>query len=87
MLLNSLMASLGYDAVNLSGPLAAILVLGLVQGAYASEIFRAAIQAIPYGQIESAKAFGLHGFGCSAASRCRSWRRMRWPGWPTCGST
>ena len=63
MLLNSLMATLGYDAVNVSGPLAAIVVLGLVQGAYASEIFRAAIQAIPFGQIEAAKAFGLHGFG------------------------
>lgn len=36
---------------------------GAGAGAYASEIFRAAIQAIPYGQIESAKAFGLHGFG------------------------
>src|SRR3989344_1757756 len=62
MLLNALMATLGYDAVNVSGPLAAIVVLGLVQGAYASEIFRAAIQAIPFGQIEAAKAFGLHGF-------------------------
>lgn len=32
MLLNSLMEGLGYGAVNVSGPLAAILVLGLVQG-------------------------------------------------------
>lgn len=47
MLLNALMARMGYDALDVSGPLAAILVLGLVQGAYASEIFRAAIQAIP----------------------------------------
>ena len=63
MLLNSLMTQLGYGVVNVSGPLAAIVVLGLVQGAYASEIFRAAIQAIPFGQIEAAKAFGLNGFG------------------------
>ena len=35
------------EQVNISGPLVAILVLGLVQGAYASEIFRAAILAIP----------------------------------------
>ena len=62
MLLNALLAHLGYDPLDLSGPLAAILVLGLVQGAYASEIFRAAIQAIPFGQIEAGKAFGLHGF-------------------------
>jgi polar amino acid transport system permease protein len=63
MLLNSLMAQMGYGVLNVSGPLAAILVLGLVQGAYASEIFRAAIQAIPFGQIEAARAFGLSGFG------------------------
>ncbi|KPA91137.1 amino acid ABC transporter membrane protein 1, PAAT family [Pseudomonas asplenii] len=61
MLLNSLLAHFGQAAVNVSGPLAAILVLGLVQGAYASEIFRAAIQAIPYGQIEAARAYGLTG--------------------------
>ena len=62
MLLNALLAHLGQPPLDLSGPLAAILVLGLVQGAYASEIFRAAIQAIPFGQIEAGKAFGLHGF-------------------------
>ncbi len=62
MLLNALLAQFGHDAMNVSGPLAAVLVLGLVQGAYASEIFRAAIQAIPYGQIEAARAFGLSGF-------------------------
>ena len=63
MLLNALMAHMGYDAIDVSGPLAAILVLGLVQGAYASEIFRAAIQAIPFGLIEAGRAFGLSGFG------------------------
>lgn len=62
MLLNTLMEHLGYGPLDVSGPLAAILVLGLVQGAYASEIFRAAIQAIPFGQIEAARAFGLTGF-------------------------
>jgi polar amino acid transport system permease protein len=61
--LNALMLWLGFEQVNISGPLVAILVLGLVQGAYASEIFRAAILAIPHGQIEAARAFGLSGFG------------------------
>ncbi|MCY1379446.1 Arginine ABC transporter permease protein ArtQ [compost metagenome] len=32
-----------------------------MQGAYAAEIFRAAIQAVPYGQIEAARAFGMRG--------------------------
>jgi polar amino acid transport system permease protein len=61
--LNALMLWAGYSEVDVSGPLVAILVLGLVQGAYASEIFRAAILAIPHGQIEAARAFGLNGFG------------------------
>jgi polar amino acid transport system permease protein len=38
---------------------AAVLVLGFVQGAYATEVLRAAMQAIPLGQIEAAKAFGM----------------------------
>ncbi|WP_166358662.1 ABC transporter permease [Pseudomonas akapageensis] len=60
--LNSLLAWAGYSSVNVSGAVVAVLVLGLVQGAYASEIFRAAILAIPHGQIEAARAFGLNGF-------------------------
>lgn len=60
--LNQLFAWLGYDALRLNGMAVAIAVLGLVQGAYASEIFRGAIQAIPYGQIEAARAYGMHGW-------------------------
>jgi polar amino acid transport system permease protein len=61
--LNAALAWAGYGRVDVSGPLVAILVLGLVQGAYASEIFRAAILAIPHGHIEAGRAFGLSGFG------------------------
>ncbi|KAF1057174.1 MAG: Octopine transport system permease protein OccQ [Pseudomonas citronellolis] len=61
--LNQLFAWLGYGELKLNGMMVAIAVLGLVQGAYASEIFRGAIQAIPYGQIEAARAYGMHGFG------------------------
>ena len=39
-----------------------ILALGLVQGAYQTEVFRGAIQAVPAGQWEAARAIGL-GFG------------------------
>jgi polar amino acid transport system permease protein len=52
----------GYGPVNVNGTLAAILVLGFVQGAYSTEVLRGAIQAIPTGQIESAKAFGMSPF-------------------------
>lgn len=53
----------GFAPMNINGELVAIVVLGMVQGAYASEIFRAAILAIPHGQIEAARAFGLSGSG------------------------
>ncbi len=33
--------------------------LGFVQGAYSTEVLRAAIKAIPLGQIEAAKAYGM----------------------------
>jgi polar amino acid transport system permease protein len=35
------------------------LALGLAFGAYASEVFRGALQAVPRGQIEAARAFGM----------------------------
>jgi polar amino acid transport system permease protein len=38
---------------------AAILALSLFEGAYASEIFRAGILAVPKGQIEAARSLGL----------------------------
>ena len=61
--LNDIVESLGYDSdeVGISGFAAAIIVLGLVQGAYASEILRGAVLAIPRGQVEAAQAFGLQG--------------------------
>lgn len=59
--LNATMARLGFENVNISGFAAATVVLGLVQGAYASEILRAAVLAVPRGQVEAAKVYGLHG--------------------------
>jgi polar amino acid transport system permease protein len=50
---------LGIGPIEVNGTLAAILVLGLVHGAYHTEVFRAAIQAIPIGQFEAGKAFGM----------------------------
>lgn len=58
-LLNSVLAAYGFTAVHVSGFAAAVAVLGFMQGAYATEVLRAAIQAIPVGQIEAAKAFGM----------------------------
>ena len=57
--LNQLLEQAGLEAIRINGFAAAVLVLGFVQGAYATEVLRAAIQAIPLGQIEAAKAYGM----------------------------
>ena len=53
---------IGYGPVEVNGTVAAILVLGFVQGAYSTEVLRGAIQAIPSGQIEAARAIGMSPF-------------------------
>ncbi|MCG3268351.1 ABC transporter permease [Yoonia sp. I 8.24] len=58
-LINKASSALGYGRVEISGVAAGIGVLGVVQGAYATEILRGAIKAIPVGQIEAARAFGM----------------------------
>ncbi len=55
----ALIASLGLGQVEISGFAAAIGVLGIVQGAYQTEVIRGAIVAIPRGQIEAARAYGM----------------------------
>ncbi|MEJ2481199.1 MAG: ABC transporter permease [Acidihalobacter sp.] len=51
----------GYSGyIELSPFLAGTMALGFMYGAYASEVVRGAIDAIPYGQIEAAQAMGMH---------------------------
>lgn len=57
--LNNTLVSLGYGRVQISGLGAGIAVLGVVQGAYATEVLRGAILAVPHGQIEAARAMGM----------------------------
>lgn len=57
--LNALLNLCGFESVEINGFVTAILVLGLVQGAYATEVLRGAIVAIPVGQVEAGKAFGM----------------------------
>ncbi|WP_370244433.1 ABC transporter permease [Salipiger sp.] len=61
-LLNQLMAAFGREGIDIDGLSAGILVIGLVQGGYATEVFRGAIRAVPPGQIEAAQAFGMSPF-------------------------
>lgn len=58
-LLNQALRAMGQRPVEISGVVAGIVVLGVVQGAYATEVLRGAIQAVPRGQIEAARAFGM----------------------------
>jgi polar amino acid transport system permease protein len=57
--LNALLLNFGYGPVRINGFIAAVAVLGIVQGAYSTEVLRGAIQAIPIGQIEAARAYGM----------------------------
>ena len=57
--LNTIMVKLGYGSVDVGGLVAGIIVIGLVQGAYATEVIRGAILAIAPGQIEAGRAFGM----------------------------
>lgn len=58
-LINRLLGVLGYAPIDINGLVAGIAVLGIVQGAYSTEVLRGAILAIPQGQIEAARAFGM----------------------------
>ncbi len=56
---NQTLVAFGYGRIQISGFAAGMAVLGVVQGAYATEVLRGAIQAVPAGQIEAARAMGM----------------------------
>ncbi|KZM44211.1 ABC transporter permease [Marinomonas sp. SBI22] len=58
-LLNSLLSLLGISNIEINGFIAGVLVISFVQGAYATEVIRSAMLAIPAGQIEAAHAFAM----------------------------
>lgn len=57
--LNQILAMLGYGTVDISGLVAGIFVIGVVQGAYSTEVMRGAIKSVPVGQLEAARAYGM----------------------------
>ncbi|TXH70780.1 MAG: ABC transporter permease [Thiothrix sp.] len=58
-LVNTVLKHWGYEPIDINGFVAGVLVIGIVQGAYATEVLRGAILAIPRGQLEAAVAFGM----------------------------
>jgi polar amino acid transport system permease protein len=57
--LNDVLTALGFAKVQISGLAAGIAFLGVVQGAYATEVLRGAILAVPHGQVEAGRAMGM----------------------------
>jgi polar amino acid transport system permease protein len=57
--INHLLLAWGFERIQISGFVAGIAVLGVVQGAYATEVLRGAILSVPPGQIEAARAMGM----------------------------
>jgi polar amino acid transport system permease protein len=58
-LINKITESMGYENFDINGFMVAVIVLGIVQGAYIAEILRGAILAVPFGQIEAARALAM----------------------------
>jgi His/Glu/Gln/Arg/opine family amino acid ABC transporter permease subunit len=57
--INNLADRQGWGYIDINPFMAGVLVLGFIFGAYLTETFRAAILAIPRGQIEAGHAYGL----------------------------
>ena len=59
--LTALLVGIGFapEDIQVSGFAAAVAALGFIYGAYMTEILRGAIQAVPKGQMEAARAFGM----------------------------
>ena len=59
---SNVLGLVGIGQVDISGLVAGIFVIGVVQGAYTTEVLRGAIKAVPAGQIEAARAYGMSPF-------------------------
>lgn len=60
--LNKTLEALGSDAfIEIDPFVAGVLTIGFIYGAYMTETFRGAILAIPVGQMEAGRAFGMSG--------------------------
>ncbi|EJM73305.1 ABC transporter permease [Pseudomonas sp. GM55] len=59
MLLNRMTDWLGTAQIDIDPFLAGVVTLSFIYGAYFTETFRGAFQAVPVGQIEAARAYGM----------------------------
>jgi arginine/ornithine transport system permease protein len=60
MLVNQLALAVGYEEyIDINPFVAGVLTIGFIYGAYMTETFRGAILAVPAGQLEAGRAFGM----------------------------
>ncbi|MDD2103721.1 MULTISPECIES: ABC transporter permease [Pseudomonas] len=59
MLLNRMTDWLGIGQIEIDPFLAGVVTLAFIYGAYFTETFRGAFQAVPAGQVEAARAYGM----------------------------
>ncbi|WP_248746330.1 ABC transporter permease [Pseudomonas sp. MWU12-2037] len=71
MLLNRMTDWLGVNQVDIDPFLAGVVTLAFIYGAYFTETFRSAFQAVPAGQLEAARAYGM--------SRWSTFRKVLFP--------
>lgn len=57
--LNAVLVAIGWESVDIDPFVAGVATLGFIFGAYFTETFRGAMLAVPAGQIEAARAFGM----------------------------
>ncbi|MFT5449378.1 MAG: His/Glu/Gln/Arg/opine family amino acid ABC transporter permease subunit [Gammaproteobacteria bacterium] len=62
ILLNRLGDAMGWEYIDVDPFVSGVLTIGFIFGAYMSETFRGAILAVPRGEIEAGRAFGMSGF-------------------------
>jgi His/Glu/Gln/Arg/opine family amino acid ABC transporter permease subunit len=59
-LIQSIAASFGHDIIVDVNPfIAGVATIGFIYGAFATEVFRGAVLAVPKGQLEAAQAYGM----------------------------
>lgn len=58
-IVNRFLMMLGFSPIDINGLMAGIMVIGVVQGAYSTEVLRGAIKAIPPGQIEAGRSYAM----------------------------
>ncbi len=57
--LNEITDFIGTEPIEIDPFAAGVITLGFIYGAYFAETFRGAFMAVPHGQLESAKAYGM----------------------------